>query len=434
MSIKDLDRVHKERVDGAMKRWKSDDRPIAPSDLFVSERVVETIGADKILLPSYDRQKILAGIPFSPVTYVTICRLCIREQNFPDFQKLAKSRLVVPVLLGPYESYPEKLVEFLLTVDHVSAHEYRAYRFAKINETTKQAICLHCADKRIKAMVANVRRRKGAPDFRTNIDRLIQSIWPFVSPDYTLLDQAVAACKSHDLGQLNQLVQLGETIYNIRSAQALGAPITVDDEALSDIPAGISTESDEGIRLLAQMRKFAADGLGLSFPTDIPLDRYLELAKDYQPAISNLVEYTGLGKTNSIADFSKRISSLNLEIERIQGLKRYVMLEASMALVRQHKGMVFTTILAGALGLAGAGWLGCGGAVAASAGVKAAKKSGLLSQKQKSQNLPAERLGRMIARDLQPYLSKLIAGYVSSSPAAVNVLFLRKKIQQSKAA
>jgi hypothetical protein len=426
MSGKDVDRLHSDRVDAIMKKWGDNDS-IEPKDLFISERVAKTIAGDKNFLPSYDTSKILASIPFSPTTYVLVCPACITSNNFAEFQALSKSGLVIPVVLSQYKHYPDSVRNFFMSVDHVSTHEYHAYRFARLKEQSSRGVCAHCAELKIKKIVSNAPRKKGATELRQKARWLAQNLYPFLYPDYTLLDQATIASKNNDASHLDEITRLAETIYKVRSAQALSAPLAVSDEALSHVPAGISTDSDDGLRHLAEMRKMAADGLGLTFPADIPIERYIELAKDYQPEISRIVEYTQ--PSSSIAGFAKRIASLNSEIERIQGLKRYVMLEASIAVAKQHKGLAFTAILAGTLGTAGLGWLGCGGGVAAGAAIKLAKKKGFLGR-----NKSAERLGRMIERDLQPYLSKLIAAYAGSEATAVSVLFLRKKIREKKAA
>jgi hypothetical protein len=431
MSKRDLDKLHKERVNAVMKVWGQNEDPITAKDVFISERVIKSIASDKVLIPSYDKERILATVPFTPSTYVLVCPLCIKSDQFEDFQKLARSGLIIPILLSEYRSYPDKLVEFLHGVDHVSSYEYGAYRFARINEMSgKGIICQHCAAKMITDMVGNIKDRKAAPAFREGLGHMSQMLYPFVFPDNTLLKQSEAACRKKDLARLDRLVELSNTIHNVRDAQTFGAPITVDDDALSAIPPNLCDEADQAQRLVAEMRKFAVGGLELTIPTDIPVDRFVELAKDYQPAIANLIEYTGANSA-SVEQVSKRILALNGEIERVKGLKRYVMLEASMSLVRKNKGLAFATVLAGALGLAGHGWLGCG-SIAANAGIGLAKKIG--KKTTQVENEDAKKLGRMIVRDAQPLLTKLIAGYVGSTTPAINVLFLRKRLQQSKAA
>jgi hypothetical protein len=373
MSTKDLDKLHRERMNAVMKAWGGKEDPIAPENVFLSERVVKTLASDKVLVPSYDKQRILASIPFTPAAYVLVCPACIKRDEFEDFQKLVRSGLVIPILLSQYSTYPDKLVEFLQGVDYISSYEYYGYRFARINENSgKGIICQHCAGKMIKTMVGAVKGRNAARDFRSGMGRIAMQLDPLVFPDYTLLEECGAACRNKDLNHLDQLIKLANTVHNVRDAQTFGAPITVDDDALTAIPPNLCDESDEAQRLLADMRKFALDGLGLTFPADIPLDRYIELAKDYQPAISRLIEFTGIKKSAPIVEVSKRILALNAEIERIQGLKRYMVLEASMSMVRQNRGLAFTTVLAGALGLAGHGWLGCG-SILANAGVGVVK-------------------------------------------------------------
>lgn len=433
MSTKDLDKLHQERVEKVMKVWARNEDPIAPENVFLSERVIKTLTSDKVLIPSLDKHRILASIPFTPAAYVIVCSECIRREGFEDLQRLVRSGLVIPILLSRYSSYPDKLVEFLQGADYISTYEYQAYRYAKINENSgKGIICQHCAAKRITEMVGAVKGRKVVHDFRDGINRIAMQLAPLVFPDYTLLDECEEACRNKDVNRLGQLIELSNTVHNVRDAQTFGAPITVDDDALAEIPPNFCDEAAEAQRLLTDMRKSALDGLGLTFPTDIPLDRYIELAKDYQPTISKLIEYTGVKNSAPIAEVSKRIMALNAEIERIQGLKRYVVLEASMSLVRQNRGLAFTTVLAGALGLAGHGWLGCG-SLLANVGASVVKKMGN-KKTILPENEAAQRLGRMILRDAHPFLTKLIAGYIGSTSPAVNVLFLRKRLQQSKAA
>jgi hypothetical protein len=412
-----------------MKAWGEDQYVLDPAKLFLSEKVVQTIETNKVFLSSYNLHKVLASIPFANSTYVTVCPVCVKKAGFADFKKLVASGLVIPVLLGRYKSYPDELVEFLLRTDHVSGHEYGAYRFARISENVSRGLCAHCASKRVDEIIASIKRRKGAKEYRERVRQLGRNIFPFAYPDYTLLDEARAACGELDMKKLEQLDRLGWSIYSIRSAQALNAPITVDEQSISEIPSGITTESDAALRSLSDLKEFASRGLGLKFPSDIPLDQYVELAKDFRPAIAEAMNYAGVTNGVSPDDLSKKISNLNSEIERIRGLKRYVMLEASVTLVRQNKDLLFTSILAGTLGLT-TGLLGCAGGMVAGASLRIAKRKGLKF----SENEAATRLGRMVARDVQPYLSKLIAAYVGSNPAAINVLSLRKKFEEAKAA
>jgi hypothetical protein len=63
------------------------------------------------------------------------------------------------------------------------------------------------------------------------------------------------------------------------------------------------------------------------------------------------------------------------------------------------------------------------------AGVSLAKKRGLLKEDE-----AVTKVRQMILRDLQPHLNQLIAKYVGSTSSAVNVLSLRKKFENRKAA
>src|SRR5712692_7559814 len=166
MAIKDLDQLHRDRVDKIMA--ESFDEDVAPNigELFVSSRVVETLQRDKILLNGFRTEKVLALMPFSPDLYVTICPRCLQPNDFSSFQKIVASGLIIPILLSEYRHYPAPVAEFIVGRDHISAHEYRAYRFAMLTTAVHRGLCHHCAGKRINAMWRAVRGKKGAASFR----------------------------------------------------------------------------------------------------------------------------------------------------------------------------------------------------------------------------------------------------------------------------
>src|SRR5437762_2972735 len=91
---------------------------------------------------------------------------------------------------------------------------------------------------------------------------------------------------------------------------------------------------------------------------------------------------------------NKEVMKINGEIERVKGLKRYVLLEATFDFYKNNRPLVKTAFIAGALGVA-SGLVGRVSGVAAGTAATIAKKRGWVGTNKK-----AGRLGRMIQRDL----------------------------------
>ena len=119
MSALDFDRLHKERVN---KLMKEKGHSSSPENIFISERVIQTLPEQKIFFSSYEPQKVLAVLPFTPVVYVRACPKCLSGGNLTTFKKLVEANLVVPILISPYAEYGE-MVDFLVSHDHVSVYE-----------------------------------------------------------------------------------------------------------------------------------------------------------------------------------------------------------------------------------------------------------------------------------------------------------------------
>src|SRR6266851_4397169 len=139
----DLDRIQQERTDNFWKKLKSS-RSWKHSDIFLSERVLETLAGEKILLAHYNLQEILSLVPFSPVQYVEICSNCISSTEFSNFKSLVTSGAVIPVFVQPYEAYPSPLSEFVSAHDHISSYEYSGFRTLKLGSMFEGMLCSHC--------------------------------------------------------------------------------------------------------------------------------------------------------------------------------------------------------------------------------------------------------------------------------------------------
>jgi hypothetical protein len=201
----------------------------------------------------------------------------------------------------------------------------------------------------------------------------------------------------------------------------------LDETTLSHLPENVTADIDYALVNTGKLREAAAEGLKISIPTNVPLEAYIELVKDSQPRISEVIDLT-LSKAPaeaSLLDVSKNVSSINLEIEKLRSTRRYAVFDASMAFYRNNNSLINAALLAGAFGMAGSLFGTCATALGA-AGKNIAKKKGWLKD-----NPSANRLGRMIAQDLQPYTDRMMQVFLGGNAPAVNVLSLRRRIETS---
>jgi hypothetical protein len=146
----DRDKIHLERVDELIS---SQDENAALDDLFISDRVKETIWEEKIFLPSLNLDEIVALAPFSENIYVLICPVCATSIDFDKLKILIEKRVILPVLSARYDRYAEPQVDFIYTHDHLSVYEYNVFRQSQIiSESNGKAVCPHCAGKRAKGV------------------------------------------------------------------------------------------------------------------------------------------------------------------------------------------------------------------------------------------------------------------------------------------
>jgi hypothetical protein len=335
-------------------------------------------------------------------------------------------------LLAPYDRYPDSAQELLARTDHVSYYELTAYRWLKIASHTDSMLCEHCVKKRREAIIGTLRGDRTAKPYRQDVGRVFANLSPYANPDFELLDAVRQACEERAIQRLDQLTALSDAIWQLRSAQSFNAAVVLDGSDVDDnLVQRVSTVATLSSRLDA--RKFASDALGLRIPSEMPLEPYLELVKDYRPAIAQalngVVERAEKPDGSvSIGDMARIISQINGEIDRVKGLKRHVFLEASVDVYRKNATMINTALIASALGLSGS-LLGCAGAAAAGCAVKVAKKKSWAPHSK-----PLSRFTGLLKRDLQPHVNKLIAAYVGVDVPAVNVLSLRRTIESRSVA
>jgi hypothetical protein len=116
MAKVDLDKLHRQRVTALSNRWKADER-LRAEDIFVSQRVVETLPKGKALVTSFRSPEVLSLLPFVPNMYVLVCPKCVDSETTHSFRRLTETGLIVPILTAPYSMYPTPVVDALTGLD-----------------------------------------------------------------------------------------------------------------------------------------------------------------------------------------------------------------------------------------------------------------------------------------------------------------------------
>jgi hypothetical protein len=267
----------------------------------------------------------------------------------------------------------------------------------------------------------------------SDLDQVMGNIYPFIYPDFELISVLEKITKRGNKVQFRKLMGISYVINKVRSAEAFNAQIVIDESDIEGIPEGFRKSTDKALQVRAHLNKAISDGLGLTIPVDIGLEKYIELARDFQPQIAKIVgnvvkNSNAVNRTSAASAMHKEIMKINGEIERIKGLKRHMLLESAAEFYSNNRALASTAFIAGGLGLAG-GLTGCLGGVAVGIARNFAKKKGWVGK-----NKGMDRFGRAVHLDLQPYMDRLVAKYVGSYVPAINVLSLRKKIADSVAA
>jgi hypothetical protein len=352
-SNQDLDRIQCQRVQAFMKSNGFQRRTI--DNIFLSERVSESINEPKIFLYSYDIQKILSYLPLAKNIYVSVCPKCVSRERLNTFKPLVERGAIVPALTSPYSVYPGAVQRIVASHDHMSCFEFDAYRSVVLRNSVDRMICSHCAGMRRDEILKIMKKSKVLLSNEDDIGRVMHNLFPFIYPDFELLDALQSAAKRESKIRIEELVRLSYVINSIRSSEAFNAQIVMDESDIRKIPKGFAKATDEALRLSVPVNKQVSDGLGLTIPTDIPIERYIELARDFQPRISTIIGNI-LGDdrksdelTNTTA-LNKEIMKINMEIERVKGLKRHLLLESAVSFYSSNRALVSTAFIAGSLG------------------------------------------------------------------------------------
>lgn len=413
----------------------SNRKNVAAKQVFMSDRVVQDLPKEKVFIQGFGSQKLLSIIPFHENVYCSVCPGCTSRASSTPLLKLARAGLVVPVLLSNYEYYDDRFAQAIRGIDHISAHEFNFFSKLRRESSGESDICPTCAWEEISRDLCFIKRRRAARYAEENLKTIFDTSYPHIKRDEYLFDLAAKAIKDGNLRYLEQLRDIAFTLQSVRSAETLNASVLLDPDEI--IPEDVVISSESQLQLRTQLRSELLEGLTINVPIDLPIDDYIDLIREVQPQINDLVQEEIVGTSRSgseqaITRIKKRVMEINRQIERLECSTRYAAVSALGRVIKDNPLMFGSILSAAALGLAGS-LIGCSATLAAGYTARKvarwAKKYPTLSSSPES-----KRFGRLLRRDLQPGIDKLIAKYMGVESTAVRVLSIRKRLQEKRAA
>jgi hypothetical protein len=196
----DKDSLHRERVNAYNKRLGSS--PQEDKDLFVSERVSTTITEPKLFLENYRLNEIVSAVPYYDTIYSVLCPECMRRESVKNLKILIDRGTVIPVLIAPYRSYGDELLETLYGHDHINLYEFSLYRFLSIMGMTGSGICRHCIGVWQKSAAGIIGQDSELRPYKRNVQQLLSNLTPYIKPDSGLLDSFKDALRAKDVSQI----------------------------------------------------------------------------------------------------------------------------------------------------------------------------------------------------------------------------------------
>jgi hypothetical protein len=427
VDIHGLDKLHRERVADVAKRARDNDG-VTIRDIFISERVLETLAHDKLILSSFRIPQLLTLLPFIPNVYVLTCPSCIDNQNLDTFRQLTRAGFIIPIFTGPYAEYPAVVTEAVVGLDHMNCYEYDYYRYSMLAAQATEHICRTCQDQRRKKIVkvANQISRSGIT--RRDINLIFFNLTPAFGAAEELVDALERVVRDGKPEDLRQLKDISYAVFYARTAVAFkGAQLLSD--SISDIPAEIDLRLGTARELAVHMTEMMADGLKLKVPNNIAMEPYIELLQNYRPRFidlsKRLLEDASNGTEISIGALTSAIGAINRDIERITRERRYMVLEALVGYAKRNPALAVGGMIAATLGVSDH-LIGCGTATLVGAASEGAKRVLRIKGSEAS-----KKLIRKVRSDLQPILDRVFAQYLGTSATVMHVHTLRKEIQDA---
>jgi hypothetical protein len=325
----------------------------------------------------------------------------------------------------PYRNFDKAVVERLIGIDHISFWQFVIFRFASLSAPGMQNLCQPCVERTQRDILARIPHRRGIRSrlvTRVEAEMIFDNLYPYVAPDEELLDVVSEAAGKRSFHDMMSLAQLSISVHKLRTAQALSASLVVDAHDLEQPPDRTFNKTDLEKQTELKLNEFVRQGIAIKIPDNIPLEAYIELVREFRPAIrkvcAQLVESTRDRSGDvDLVDLVSRISDFNHELERVGRKRRYLVLEAIVGVLRRNRRLmkaILTTMGLGAMS-------GVADLTVRDGQGKGARGTNVESESGLKQRLLA---------DVRPYVSKIAGMYLRTDAAAMHMLLVQRRIDR----
>jgi hypothetical protein len=423
-----LDKEHEGRI-AEIARAVRNGSEVEVSDIVSSAPVVRAFELPKLILPSYDRQKILLAYPFSREIYVPICPNCVTDSDVADLKVFLRHRAIVPVLIAPYGDYSDAIAKAIMPMPHLSVHEFSFLRFIRLMSMSKKGVCQHCIEIRRKeyASLLKTTMRGSTHEY---LDQLFDNLHPYIEPDYELLEIFGTAARAGNTSELNQILGLSTAIWDARTCEAMNARSLLPSRSVPWLLSN-SKEVSRSVtsKELALVESALAQNVRLDIPEDIDINAYLECVSPYREELASIADNLAAEVVNSeknqLTRLNNKLGELHEQIAALSKHKGFLTYRAVWGFTRTNKALVASLILASAYGLAG-NYLGCGVGILTAMGSPVVKKFKRIKTPREVSNLASE-----IDNSIRPRIHKLISQYLRIDVRAIQLFEISELLSSS---
>lgn len=431
-ALKKLDSEHFSRIKEISNAW-ANGKSFALGDVFHSAPVIPALDQPKVILGSFRLSRIYAHYPFSQRLFVILCPRCLKPDEFPLLREVLIHSDIVPILVAKYTDYPPDVIRTVLEFPHVSRNEFGFFRFARVLSMGSTRVCDHCVEEQRKLILEDIPQANFPPDAANLVRACIGNLHPFIDPDSDLIDMLAQVVKKGDQAAFKAIVGTSETIQKLRTCQAYGSRSLLPVREVPKLLNGASKVLPETGELeLAQISEVVGAPLGFSFGVSTSPKDFFAVANEHRRSLAPIVDEVIKSSTQDgeivLTRLSNQLAELNAELQSLRTNKRYLGYKAAFGFLRTNKVLVASTLVAGALGLAGS-FLGCG--VSLASGMSAKYGLRKLRQAGKLRATPETKafLGQVKA-SLRPHLHRLVASYSGASVPAIQISEIAEDVEQ----
>ncbi len=435
--LKKLDVSEKTRCSEFFERYLKE-KKLDESGLFRYKVAPKLKDRQLAYLGGFNREILLAATPFYPTMILNICSHCDCVQDPALLEPFLERNRIIPILLNKYDMFPKNFIDVILRYPHLSCYEYRCYRTAMIISRVEktgsaQKWCSHCIDeyrKKVSKSIENSNLEQAIKEMlKLGFDKgFMPNLYPFVSPEASLLDEFERVLKQKNLTKIIQVLETGAEAGRLRTAQAFSAIPQLSGEQAEVAQRLISSYPELEVDYEIQyIKESVMNQLKLSYNPTMSVETYLDIVSRKEQKIQKIVnDLIKSGKSediNFISSLQREVEKINEEVKEIESSKGAKFITLTTGFTAQTPSIIAGILFGACVGLP-IGLVGCG-ATAISGGLV-----GSLVSKKGKVSIPKEAKGltKSFTELFEPAYEKFLAHSLSKDIKAVQVWRLQRAL------